>query len=119
MIARATFDAEVVAEWQRRRSAFRRSSRWVWWPFWLVVLLAPLPFILNVIDVKPGAFVVAFVLLFVGFHLRYRHLGILACPHCGKPPAPDRFGQMALGEMDCCPHCSYWFIDIRDGSKNA
>lgn len=119
MIAHASFDAEVVAEWQRRHRAFRRSSRWLWGAFWLVVLLAPLPFILGVVDVKPGAFVVAFVLSFVGLHLRYRHLQILACPHCGKPPTPDRFGQMTLGKIDCCPHCSYWLVDLRGGSHDA
>lgn len=119
MIARAKFDAEIVAEWQRRRREFRQSSRWVWWPFWFAVLLAPLPFILGVVDIKPAAFVVAFVLLCVGFHLRYRHLVVLACPHCGKPPAPDRFGQMAWGEIDCCPHCSYWLIDLRGSGEDA
>jgi len=119
MIARATYDAGVVAEWQRRRSAFRRSSRWIWLPFWLAVLLAPLPFILGVLDIKPGAFVVAFVLLFVGLHLRYRHHLIIACPHCGRPPAPSRFGRMPLGEIDCCPHCSHWLIDLRGSSQDA
>jgi hypothetical protein len=119
MIPRATYDEGVVAEWQRRRSAFRRSSRRVWWPFWLAVLLAPLPFILGVVDIKPAAFVVAGILLFVGLHLRYRHLGILACPHCGKPPSPDRSRQMVLREIDCCPHCSYWLIDLRGSGENA
>jgi hypothetical protein len=119
MIEQATLDPEVVAEWQRRRNAFRLSSHWVWWPFWLAVLLAPLPFFLGIIDVRPGGLVVAFVLLFVGLYLRYRHLGILACPHCGKSPAPDRFGQMTLREIDCCPHCSYWLINIRGGSDNV
>jgi hypothetical protein len=119
MIKRATYDADVVIEWQRRRRAFRRSSHWVWWPFWIAVLLAPLPFIFGVIDVKPGAYVFAFLLLFVGLHLRYRHLGILACPHCGKAPSPDRSGQMSLGEIDCCPHCSYWLIDLRGGSDHV
>ena len=39
----------------------------IWWPFWLAILLAPLPFILGVLDIKPGALVVAFILLFVDF----------------------------------------------------
>jgi hypothetical protein len=25
---------------------------------------------------------------------------------------------MAWGEIDCCPHCSYWLIDLR-GSGEA
>jgi hypothetical protein len=116
MIERATYDESVVAEWGRRRSAFRRSSRWVWWPFWIAALLAPLPFVSGTVDAKPGAFVVVFILLFVGLYLRYRHITILTCPHCGKRPAPDRFGQVALGEVDCCPHCSYWLIDLH-GSR--
>jgi hypothetical protein len=119
MIERATFDSDVVEEWQRRRMAFRQSAQWVWWPFWIAVLLAPLPFILGIIDLKAGAFVVMFVLVFVGIHLRYRHLHIVACPHCGKPPAPDRFGQIHLGEVDCCPHCGYWLINIRGSKDNV
>jgi hypothetical protein len=119
MIERATYDAEVVTEWQRRLRAPRRSSQWIWWPYWIAVLLAPLPFIFGVIDIKPGAFVVAFLLLFVGLHLRYRHLLILACPHCGKSPSPDRYGQMPMGEIDCCPHCGYWLIDLRGNSEDV
>ncbi len=80
--------------------------------FLVHVLLSPVPFIFHVIEVKPAAYFVALMLIYGGVFLRYRHIVNVACPHCGKPPAPDRWGQIYWGEIDCCPHCGYWLIDL-------
>lgn len=118
MNKRATFDPQVVAEWQRRRTAFRQTSRWVWVAYWSAVLLAPSPFLFGVIPPWPAALVTAFVALLVGLFLRC-HTVVLTCPHCGKRPAPDSFGQIPIGDVDCCPHCSYWLIDLRGSVEHA
>jgi hypothetical protein len=115
---RAIFDSNVVAEWSRRREEFRHSNRWAWWALWIAVLLSPFPLLLGWVGFVPYAFVGAFLFLFFGLHLRFRHMHILACPHCGKAPVP-RFQRLPLYEVDCCPHCNYWLIALRKGSVNA
>jgi hypothetical protein len=118
MIARATFDAAVVAEWKRRRTAFAYSQRWVWWMFWPVVALAPIPLLLKVVPLEPYVFVAPFLLAFVGLHLRFRHLHILLCPHCSNPPS-SKYGRQPIWEVDCCPTCNYWLLNPRRGYAPA
>jgi len=118
MNVRTTFDAAVVSEWTRRRLEFRHRMRWMWWLFWLLVLTAPFPFFLRMIEIVPAAYVIAFLLIFIAVHLRFRYVHIIACPHCGEPPAP-RFQRLVTYDLDCCSHCRYWLLNSGGVTKNA
>jgi hypothetical protein len=118
MSVRAKFDAAVVSEWTRRRQEFRHRMRWMWWLFWLLVLTAPFPFFLHMIEIAPAAYGIAFLLIFIGVHLRFRYAHIIPCPHCGKPPAP-RFQRLVTYDLDCCAHCRYWLLNPGGVAKNV
>jgi hypothetical protein len=110
MVERAIFDATVIAEWARRRAHLRRKSRWLWWVFAILLVLAAVPVLLGLIAPFPWLPVVGFCALAYGATLRFRYLAIIACPHCGKRPLRQR-AALPLWDLDYCPHCYYWLID--------
>jgi hypothetical protein len=116
---RATFSAEVVAEWELRRATLRRASNPIWYVFLGVVLViaALLPF-LGLTSFFPYLGVIAFLGIFVLSYLKLRPFYLLKCPHCGKSPLG--FGAMpAAFDIDICPHCYYWLLSPTRGSASA
>jgi hypothetical protein len=117
MTRRATFDADVTAEWQRRCVAFRHSQQWLWWIFWLLVGIAPTPLLLGLVPAIPYALVAPVLLLAVALLLRFRYLANVQCPHCARTPVPQ-IGRLPLWDIDCCPHCDYWLLNPRHGAMS-
>ena len=117
MVERATFDATVIAEWARRRAHFRRKSRWRWWVFAVLLVLAALPVLLGMLAPVPWIPVAGFCAFAYGLTLRFRYLAVLACPQCGKRPLRQS-AALPLWDLDYCPHCYYWLIDPRRGREH-
>ena len=116
VIPNATLDPDVVAEWMRRREAFRRNTRWLWYLYAGVLALIALPPILNFVPAYPYLVRVAFVPVLGVLWIKNRHFHILKCPHCEKPPV--KFSRPLEGD-DFCPHCFYWLENPRRGSTRA
>jgi hypothetical protein len=116
MVERATFNATMIAEWARRRAHFRRQSRWLWWVFAVLLVLAAVPVLLGMIAPFPWIPMLGFCALAYGLTLRFRYLATIACPHCGKRPLSP-LARLPLWDIDFCPHCYYWLIDPRRGRE--
>jgi len=106
---RATYDIEVIREWQRRLAKYNSDSAWLRFPMYggtLVVVLAGMLLPASMIPYLFGVFCAN--LFFIGFLLSKYSRGSLKCPHCAKTPYLY-FNTRA--PQDACKHCGYWLVE--------
>jgi|SRR6185503_6835374 len=109
MMMRATYDIEVIREWQRRLAKYNSDSAWLRFPMYggtLVVVLAGVLLPASMIPYLFGVFCAN--LFFIGFLLSKYSRGSLKCPHCAKTPY---FYFNTRAPQDVCKHCGYWLVE--------
>src|ERR1700676_4738715 len=70
---------DAPAEWARRKSEFRRSTRWVWALYWIGMAVGLIPVVAKVLHYG-SAWLLLFVAVAVGLELRQRYLRRIPCP---------------------------------------
>ena len=108
-VSQAIFDPEVVAEWARRRARHRHASRWLWYVFWVLLIVACLPLFFCLVGYFPYGVVLAFCAAVGASTLKSRYMAILKCPHCDQAPV-GRLVIPPLINVEHCPHCHYWLL---------
>jgi hypothetical protein len=86
---------EVAAEWTRRRSEYRRSTRWVWLVYWLGVAICLVPFGVGLVPLGNGVWLLVFFAAAIGFDLRQDYIRFLKCLNCGQPVVNFNVGKIA------------------------
>jgi hypothetical protein len=114
MVATATFDKDVVAEWERRVKQYRRSTRRTMVVFAPLLLVAALPPILGFVTPFPYSAFAAFVVVVVAILCGFAFRADLTCPHCGDNPVLGN-QVVPLWQIDHCAKCSYWLLNPRRG----
>jgi len=110
MTFRAILKPEIIAEWQLRRSAFRRQSRPVSYVLVAVFLAALALPLTGLIAPFPYIFAVVLLGVMAGLGFSQGYVTVLKCPNCNRHPF---IGRVPLHRVDFCPHCYCWLEDPR------
>jgi Zn ribbon nucleic-acid-binding protein len=95
---------DAPAEWARRKSEFRQSTRWVWALYWTGLAVALIPVVAKVLP-SGSKWLLLFVAVAVGLELRQRYLRRIPCPNCGECVVNSMWGKSPIFEPLECMKC--------------
>ena len=101
---------EVAAQWSKRRSEYRRATRWVWLVYWLGVAICTVPFVIGLVPLGNGAWLLVFVAAAIGLDLRQDYIRYLKCPNCGQHVVISMWGKSPFFEPTECQNCEFPLI---------